>query len=160
MAKFTFRLQGLLSVKEKLEEQRKMEYGHALAALERERRALRQLEEEKSFNIGEVSRRMKVSIEPEVLTLYGLYIEELKRRIKKQEKRVEAAEREAEERRLILVEAMKERKMMQKLREKDLEEFVEEEKRSEQRGVDVLVSYKYARQGVEMEEDMASAAER
>ena len=40
MAKFIFNMQGLLNIKEKLEEQSKTEYGKALSRLEQEKNIL------------------------------------------------------------------------------------------------------------------------
>jgi len=144
MAKFNFRLQNYLSLKEKLEEQRKLEYGMALAALENERRAEAAIIAEKADKINEFSEMARKKIEPDKFALYNIYIEILKKRLIEQKKRVAQAEAFAEKKRLILVEAMKEKKALQRLREKDYEEYATEEKRLEQRVVDETVSYKYA----------------
>ena len=144
MAKFVFRMQSLLSVKDKIETQRRMEYGRALAKLEAEKQKLKNLEDEKTETIRDFSQKVKASITPDVFALYNTYLEVLKNRIIEQIIQVQKAEKEAEEKWLILIEAMKEKKMLEKLKEKDLEEFKDEEKRIDQRLVDAIVSYKYA----------------
>jgi flagellar FliJ protein len=143
MAKFIFRLQSFLTLKEKLEDQKKMDYGRAMAELERERAKLREIEGEKAMKVGEFTELAKGTIEPVKFTRYNLYIEVLKQRIIEQKKAVAKAEQIAEEKRLILVEAMKERKALQTLKDKNFEEFKEEEKRAEQRMVDEVVSFRF-----------------
>jgi len=143
MAKFVFKLEKHLSIKEKLEVQRKIEYGVAAAALEEERRKEVALETEKADKIGELSKKVKEKINPDLFGRYNDYIEVLRERIAEQHKNVLKAEAFAEEKRLVLVEAMREKKTLQKLKEKDYEVFKEEEKRLEQRNIDELVSYEY-----------------
>jgi len=144
MAKFNFRLQGYLNIKEKLEEQRRLEYAKALAILEEETRKRDALIAHRDDKIREFSELARVSIKPHLFAHYNVYIEVVKKRLEEQQKRVDEAAAEAERRRLILVEAMKEKKMLQTLREKDYELFVAEEKRLEQKTVDTVVSYKHA----------------
>jgi flagellar FliJ protein len=69
----------------------------------------------------------------------------LKERIAAQRKIVHAAEQFAEMKRKELVEAMRDRKTIERLRENALEEYKEDEKRGEQKQVDEVVSYKYSR---------------
>ena len=143
MAKFVFRLQQHLSIKEKIESQRKIEYGSALAALAEEQSKEAALETEKADKTAELSVKVREQIEPDLFEIYNSYIELLKKRIIGQREKVLEAEMFAEEKRLVLVEAMKEKKALQRLKEKDFEVFKEEEKRIEQSSVDEIVSYRY-----------------
>ena len=144
MAEFEFRLQSFLSLKEKLEDQRRLEYGRAMAALERERKKEAVLIKEKEDTIDEFTKMVQTKIEPEKFTMLNIYIEIVKEKLVEQKKVVAEAERFAEEKRIVLVEAMREKETLQRLKEKDYEEFLVEEKRLEQRAVDEIVSYKYA----------------
>jgi flagellar FliJ protein len=135
---------SFLNLKEKLEEQKKLEYGTALAALEAERMKLAELEGELSEKLSEFSQMVKIKIEPDKFALYNMYIELLKQRIVQQKTEVKKAEEFAEQKRLILVEAMRERKSLEIIKEKDYDIFKEEEKRREQRFVDEIVSYRYS----------------
>ena len=143
MSKFVFKLQKHLSVKEKIEEQRKLEYGAALSKLAEERRKEAVLETEKTDGIDELSRKVRERITPDLFEIYNNHIEILKKCIIEQQKKVLEAEIFAEEKRIIVVEAMRETKMLQKLKENDFELFAEEEKRREQSSVDEVVSYRY-----------------
>ncbi len=74
----------------------------------------------------------------EVLKFYAM---QQQLAVKRCEKEVEVAREE-------LGEAMKERKIFEKLREKAFEEFVFEENRKEQKEVDELMSYKHGTKAV------------
>ncbi len=144
MAKFVFRLAGLLSLKEKIEKRRENEYGAALAALEREREKLAELENELAQTVEELREFVQKSARSDTIAQYNAYIELVKKRIKAQIKAIQDAEEFAEQARLTLVEAMKERKTLETLKEKDFESYKEEEKRLEQKVLDEVVSYKYS----------------
>jgi len=144
MAKFTFRLQSYLGVKEQLEEQKKNEYGQALRRVEEEKQKKRLMEEERARMIVTFKESLTTAINPADIRRYNNRLELLKNRIKEQQERIVEAEAAAELRRLELVEAMKERKMLEAVKEKSYETYLEEEKRAEQRVVDEIVSYQYA----------------
>ncbi|GHV43061.1 hypothetical protein FACS189490_13020 [Clostridia bacterium] len=142
MAKFIFRLQSFLSLKEKLEEQKKLEYGRAAAKFEREKQKLSALEAERDTVLREFSEKVKSKILPDEFARYNSYINVMKDRIIAQKQEVAKAAKEAEAKRLVLVEAMRERKSIQTLKDKDFEEYKEEEKHAEARVVDEIVSYR------------------
>ena len=144
MAKFIFRLQSYLGVKEQLEEQKKNEYGRALRLLEEERERKRRLEQELEDNVLLFKKALGQSIAPVEIRRYNNRIELLKVWIIEQEGRVKAAEQFAEEKRLELVEAMKERKALETVKERNYEEYLKEEQRAEQAVTDGIVSYQYS----------------
>jgi flagellar FliJ protein len=146
MARFNFRLQPLLSVKEQIEEQKEIEYGQALQRLDEERRRKQMLLDWKEEHIRLFREALEIRIDPADSRRFNNFIEKLKQRIIEQDKRIEAAEAYAEKKRLELVEAMKERKMLESVREHRLEDFNTEEKIAEQKIVDEIVSYKYSEQ--------------
>ena len=156
MAQFEFRLQSVLNLREKIENQKELEYSQALKRLGEERAKERALVERKDASVLELSERLrgkskhengteKKGINPSEVSRYNDFIELMKERITIQRKVVKAAEEFAEAKRKELVEAMRDRKTIERLRENALEEYKEEEKRSEQKQVDQLVSYKYAK---------------
>lgn len=144
MARFNFRLQQFLGVKEKIEDQKEIEYGLALRKLEEERQRKIQLLKQQEEQITEFRRALQALIKPADIRRYNNVIERLKERIKQQEQRILAAEAYAEQKRQELVEAMKERKMLESIREQRFEEYTREEQLAEQKTVDELVSYKYS----------------
>ncbi len=148
MACFRFSMQNILNMKEKLEDQAKNKYAQANARLLREQEKLeiivarREEAREKlklvlyeTLSVAEIRTRENAV---EVLKFYAM---QQQLAVKRCEKEVEVAREE-------LSEAMKERKIFEKLREKAFEEFVFEENRKEQKEVDELMSYKHGTKAV------------
>ena len=144
MPRFSFRLQSFLSVKEQLEELRKNEYGAAIRKLEEEKEKLRILETEVEENVRLFKISLTRAINPVDIKRYNNRIEFLKKMIIEQKKRIKKAEDFVEERRLALIEAMKERKALETVRARAYEEYLREESLREQLVTDGIVSYKYA----------------
>ena len=142
MPKFNFRLKGYLGLKSKLEDQRGLEYGQALTALESERVKLSALEARRLETIASFRGDISESVNTQTAGAYNDFIESLKISINKQTGRVRKAEAEAERRRLALTEAMKERKMLETLKDKDYEDFVYEQNLAEQKAADEIVSFR------------------
>lgn len=143
MARFRFPMQNILNMKEKLEEQAKNEYGQANARLLAEEKKLEQLN-----NRLEDARLQLKNVLCEILSMTEIHKREnavviLKGYVKQQQLVVKRCEKEVEIAREKLTEAMKERKIFEKLREKAFDEFIKEEGRREQKEVDELMSYKY-----------------
>ncbi len=143
MARFRFPMQNILNMKEKLEEQAKNEYGQANARLLAEEKKLEQLN-----NRLEAARLQLKNVLIEILSMTEIHKREnaiviLKGYVKQQQLVVKRCEKEVEIAREKLTEAMKERKIFEKLREKAFEEFIKEEGRREQKEVDEFMSYRY-----------------
>lgn len=147
MAGFKFRLQSFLNVKEKVEEQKKLEYGKALNKLEEEKNAKIMLQNEKNSVIDSLKNRMSNVLNPLELQRYNHYIKLLKNKIRNQDIVIEIAEKEAEKKRTELVKVMQERKMLDILKDKDRFEYFKEQQRAEQKIVDEIVSYQFNNKG-------------
>lgn len=145
MARFKFRLQGYRDLKGKLEDQAKLEYGVSLVKLERENAKKTSLETEREANILRFKEEARSTIRPSEFKMMGLYIERLKQEIAAQAVKVSKAEAEAQEKRLALVEAMKQRKMLDKLYEKARDSHYAEEAKAEQSIVDEVISYRLSK---------------
>lgn len=143
MAKFSFRLQSFLNLKEKLEDQKKLDYGRALSQLEQEKQKKIQMETEKDENILFFRENIQQKINPSTIQGYNDYIELMKKKIVAQQKVIIKAENMAEKKRIALIEAMKERKTLDALKDKAHIEYVQSEKIAEQKIVDEIVSYQY-----------------
>lgn len=144
MAKFIFRLQSYLGVKEQLEELKKNEYGMALRRLEEEKQRKARMEQELAENVLLFKKTLAATIAPTEIRRYNNRIELLKTWIIEQDERVKEAEIEAEEKRLELVEAMKDKKALETVKERNYEEYLKDEQRAEQTIVDGIVSYQYS----------------
>ena len=143
MAVFRYRMQNVLNVKEKMEDQAKAVFAAAQAKLDeeeakRDHLIMRRLEYE------QIGRQLR----EEILNLTDMRdndraIENIKEQIKEQEKHVESARKAVEQARIRLTDAMQERKIHEKLKENSFEEFKHEVNAAESKEVDELVSYTY-----------------
>ena len=144
MARFSFRLQQYLGIKEQIEEQKELEYAKALRRVQEERELLERLTQMRLDEIGMLKNQIRRRIEPITIRRHNNTIEKLKHNIITQRERLAAAEAFAENKRLELINAMKERKAIEKVRENALEVHKEEEKSQEFKQIDEMVSFKYA----------------
>ncbi len=145
MAKFKYRMQSILEIKKKLEEQAKNEFASARAALNEEEEKLEQLKKRKGAyeDEGRALRESTLNImniieNKEALLRMDEFIADQQLNVKRAEDRMEEA-------RLALQTAMQESKTQEKLREKALEQFIKKENVRESREIDELVSYTYGR---------------
>ncbi len=143
MAKYNYKLQSLLTIKEKLEEQKKNEFAKQNNILQEELNKLKSMYEDIDSVVQQQKENQTKSIKPYDLKLYIQYIEKLKQDIKKQEVVIKKQKEITEQARFDLLEQTKAKKSLEKLKEKDFEAFLEEEKKQEQKMIDEIVSYKY-----------------
>ena len=144
MAKFIFKMENILEVKRKLEDQAKSVYAAALAVLEEEQRKLRQLEEKKEGYKVRLTEMMCATLQVDQIKNLEDAVEVMKYRIQEQMVYVQDAQIKAERARQALQAAVVERKTYEKLKEKAFEEFKEEINAQEKKEVDELVSYKFS----------------
>ena len=152
MSKFLYRMQNILNLKRKLEEQAKMEYGTARARLNEEEEKLAQLQGRKADYEEEARSFLKKKLDlqkmrenKEAILRMDEFIELQKEEIQKAEEVVEAAREK-------LQAAIQERKIHEKLRENAFEAFLLEEKAGESRQIDELTSYIYGQKQQEAAE--------
>ncbi len=145
MAKFRYRMQSILEIKKKLEEQAKNEFAAARAALNEEEDKLEQLKKRKEAyeDEGRALRENTLNIMDIIENKEALL--RMDEFIADQQLNVKRAQDRMEEVRLALQTAMQESKTQEKLREKAFEQFVKEENARESKEIDELVSYTYGR---------------
>lgn len=143
MSRFRFSMENILIIKEKLEEQAKNEYAQANARLLREQDQLGVLVCRRDEAGQELRKKLQETLSMKEIRKKEEAVEILKFYVMQQQLVVLRCEKEVEVAREKLSEAMKERKIFEKLREKAYEEFVQEESKKEQREVDELMSYKH-----------------
>ena len=147
MAKFIFKMENILSIKYKLEEQAKAEYGIDIAKLrEKEYKlsALKQKKEEYQQKLlEEVSGKLLIN----KIKLLENSVENIKYNIKIQMVIVKRQEEQVEIAQQKLDNAVKERKIYEKLKEKAFENFKAELNAEEQKEVDELVSFRFGSAG-------------
>lgn len=143
MAKFVYRMQSILNIKEKLEEQARMEFAQANANLAAEEEKLEKLKERRLFYEEQGRKLRESSLNVMDLMENRDAIERMKEFIETQKIAVRKAEDEVEFARVKLTEAMQETKTQHKLKEKAFEEFIREENAREAKEIDELTSYVY-----------------
>ena len=143
MAKFIYRMQNILNLKLKLEEQQKMEFAAARKRLDEEEDKLHLLFRRKEGYEEEGRRLREDNLNVQDILDNRNALLQMDDYIAFQRIQVSKAEAKLEEERQKLQEAGQERKIQEKLRENAFEVFVREENARESKEVDELVSYTY-----------------
>jgi len=146
MAKFVYKMQSLLNIKEKLEEQEKTAYGLAKAVLNEEEEKLAQLIAKKNRYLEEKKQKMSEVLDVLELSRLEQAVHTAELMIKEQVLVVKKAEKAVALAQIRLENAMKERKIQEKLRERALEEFLKEEEAKEQQEINELVTFRFGNQ--------------
>lgn len=144
MKKFAFRLQSVMNVKIALEKQKRNEMERAAAYLEQCRQAVAALEEEHYALAVKFQEEARAGIHAQRMYAYSAYFDDLKHRTDIERMRVVRAEKELQMARTALVEAMREVKIFEKLKEKQYEEYLVEVARENDKIIDDFVSYQTA----------------
>ena len=145
MAIFKYKMQNILNIKSKLEEQEKMNFAMMRIKLNEEEEALELLKK----------RRQELEEEGRRLRLENINVLELKENeasvryqdecIKAQILKVRTAQKNLEAARVRMQQAMQEREIHEKLREKAFDAFLQEERIREAKEIDELTSYTYGK---------------
>ena len=143
MAKFVYRMQSILNIKEKMESQARNEFARARQHLNEEEEKLKGLTERKAFYEQQGRKLQESSLNVRDILDNRNAIERMKEYITAQKKAVITAQAQLEDARQKLQNAMQEKKTQEKLKEKAFEEFVKEENAKESKEIDELVSYTY-----------------
>ena len=143
MAKFAYRMQSILDIKEKMEGQAKIAYGVANAKLMDEQGKLQQIMIRKAGYESQAKNLVNGTIDVPKIKECKRAVDTMKTMQRSQMMNVHAAERDVELARKQLNEAMVERKTHEKLKEKAFEEFKQELLHEESKEIDELVSYTY-----------------
>ena len=145
MAKFIYKMQSLLNIKEKLEEQAKTAYGLAKAVLNEEEAKLAGLFTRKNQYIEEKRAGMSATLNVHELTQLEHAIKSMEYKIAEQVLVVRQAEKNVMLAQAKLENAMKERKIQEKLKEHALEQFKQEMEAAEQQEINELVTYRFGK---------------
>lgn len=143
MARFRYRMQNILNVKEKLETQAKNEFSIAAAVVAEEEEKLKALHKrQEDYRIlltnlqqGDLDFK-QIKETTQAVDAMNYLIEEQKTVLKRAEKALEV-------KRIALAEAMQEVKTHEKLKEKEFQQFMADEAAKESKEIDELVSYRF-----------------
>ncbi len=145
MATFKYELQNVLNLRHQQEKMKQKEYAQSLEVLKSEAYIKKQIDQslDKSRQIFKDS--LNDYIDPKLIKSQQSYHTLLENKQVIAAANVEKAKEKTEAQRQELLTAMKNRKTLEILKEKSLEEYKEQEKRDEQQVVDEIVSFAYTK---------------
>ena len=145
MSKFIYRMQNILNIKYKLEDQAKTEFMLANQELREEEEKLQKLKDRKADYEAEVRKLLQNNLQVERIKENQEAIVRMGEFIIAQTTCVEKAQHQVDIKAAKLTEVMQERKAQEKLKEKAFENFLQEENARESKEIDELVSFTYGR---------------
>ena len=129
---YKFSLEPVLKYRKLLEEDLQKDFAVLKRQLLDERERLSTFEQVRDRFSGELQQKQVKSISVSDILLYTDYLQQVSKEIKKQSKRILEAEKSVDQKREELVGAMKNRKTIDRLREKGLKSHVQELSKKEQ----------------------------
>ena len=143
MAKFVYRMQNILNIKQKLETQAQMAYSIANQKYLEEQKVLQQYLIRRVGYEKQLKEAMQGDLNLQEVAHARAHVNDMKTIVRRQMMQVHTAEKAMEDARVALNVVMQERKVQEKLREKAFEEFKQELAATETKEIDELVSYTY-----------------
>ncbi len=125
MKKFKYRLEALLKVKEHIEKERQKEHSVALRQVYAQQQTLEQIDSQKRQTLTKQSSAMTGKMSVAEMLIYSRYILKLKKDGVIGRELLKALRKTEREKRERLLEASRERKKYEKLRERKQEQFNE-----------------------------------
>jgi flagellar FliJ protein len=144
MAKFVYRLQNVLDIKMKLETQAKTEFANASNVVRTEEEKMVMLINKRKQCQNDIRESSVGKIDVVQLKIGADSVKAVEELMKQQAVRLRIAEKNLERVREKLDEAMKDRKIHEKLKENAFEEFKIELNNEEKKEIDQLVSFTYS----------------
>lgn len=152
MAKFLYRMQNILDIKYKLEDSAKQEYAEARIRLNEEEEKLEALKARKQDYYEQYQKAIQGSLDFLKIEELANAMDIMDEMIARQVEMVRKRNKELEQARAKLNQVMQERKMHEKLKEKQFDEFIVELNSQENKETDEVVSYQYNNSESESEE--------
>lgn len=141
MARFRYKMQGILDIKEKLETRAKQDFAEANRKLAEEQEKLEVLQKRKEAYLEEgVALRME-HIDVRKIRENKMAVMKMDEYIAKQIIQINQAAKAVERARAALQELVQERKAHEKLKENAFAEFMKEEQSQESKEIDQLTTY-------------------
>ena len=141
MARFKYKMQSILDVKEKLENKAKRDFAQANARLDTEKQKLVELQKRRSDYMEEGLKLRLEKIDIRKIRENKMAVLKIDEYIKNQMVQINLASREVEKARVALQTLMQERKAHEKLKENAFEAFMKEEQAAESKEIDQLTTY-------------------
>jgi flagellar protein FliJ len=149
LSQFKFRLQRVLEVREKEEDEKKNRFAEITKKLQEEHKRLDSLHSDMEEVKTRKNKLASQNIKVDQLLSYSYYMENLKQNIEKQHNIVEKSEKEMENARVELLEAAKDKQVLEKIKDKNFEDYKYGLKREEDKMTDQFVSYSSSNNALE-----------
>ncbi|QQY80736.1 flagellar FliJ protein [Keratinibaculum paraultunense] len=145
MANFNFRFERVLNYKKTIEDYKKSQYGVAQKKLIAEEDKLNEINQ----IITNVKDEKNISTEETSvgnLVMYNNYINDLSKKLNLQKQIVENIRKDAEKAKEEMINAVKEKKIFEKLKEQEYKKHIYHLQKNEEKHIDSIISYKTSTQ--------------
>jgi len=144
MKKFTFSLQPLLDYRKRYEDRLKKELAEIKKEEKRQKKIIEQLHK-KRIKCEEELRKRRISGEIEIasLLIYQFYLDKLSLQIEEETKKMEEIFLKIKNKQTQIIEASKNKKVLEKLKEKRWLKFIDDVEKDEQRFIDEIALTKF-----------------
>ena len=122
--KFSFSLESVLNVRKMIEQQRERSFSDALKAVNKEQNTLKNIEDIITKKTGEFNSIKNKPVSAQLHTVYQQYLAQLELDVIKQKKVLDEKKQELEHKRRQMIDAMRERKLLDRLKDKDKERYL------------------------------------
>jgi len=140
---FQFRFETLLNARRHTEECLQKEVSEARRALADEQSTLREKKSNRRHCLQEQRRKQRRGFRGPDMLMFQAYLQRLELDIDVQQKRVASAERKVNQKRQALIEAVKKRKILEKLKEKDQDSHRQALAEAERKFIDEVAARNY-----------------
>jgi flagellar FliJ protein len=145
MKKFNFRLQRVLDIKGTIEEVKRRDFNLARMKHSEEVKTLMELQNQENFFRTKLNETRAKGSNLRQINIFYRFFAYLSGQKAYRRKLIETAREEMEKRREILIEAVKEKKVLERLKEKKLLEYNFELNKEEQANMDEISGVKHSR---------------
>ena len=142
---YRFRLETLLRRRKQIEDRRQTELSAQRVEFEQANRALQRIESLRTKIRGELKNRLTLRTTVADLIAFNTYLHRLTEDVDKQKQEVAAAQQKVDEKRDLLVDAAKNRKILDKLKEKQSLAHMQRSMRNEQNFMNEIAGNRHLR---------------
>lgn len=143
---YRFPLEPVLTHREFTEERLQTELGALKKSVADEKRRMRAYRKAKNTFVGELKQKQKRGVTVSEILLYVSFVERLSKDIEKQKEKVAEVEKRLEQGLADLIEAKKEKKTLEQIKNKNLEAYKHELLKREQTFLNEVATTRFSRQ--------------
>ncbi|WFD11677.1 flagellar export protein FliJ [Tepidibacter hydrothermalis] len=142
--KYKFRFEKILEIKEKLEENKKMEINEINNVINNIKFQIEELNKTKEAKNYEIKETMNAGTSINEIKLMNEFIHLINMKIRNLFEELKLAENKLDVKKNEYVQIMREKKTFEKIKEKDIVKFNEKIKKEEEKFVDQIVTFKHS----------------